>query len=106
MRGPARNWWAPNIDPRTGVIKFQSYTKFLEALSSAFDDPDSQATAARDLRSLQQKNSSCANYYARFVTIAARLNWNDAAKLERFQFGLNDDVKRALMSLVMTPRLS
>ena len=98
LRGPARDWWAPNIDPRTGAMKFQTYSEFLEALSNAFDDPDSQATAARDLRRLRQKDSSCADYYAKFVTIAAKLNWNDAAKLEQFQFGLNNDIKRALIS--------
>ena len=42
LRGPARDWWAPNIDPRTGAMKFQTYSEFLEALSNAFDDPDSR----------------------------------------------------------------
>ena len=97
LRGPARDWWTPNINPHTGGVKFDTYTEFLTALSNAFDNPDSEATAAREIRRLQQKDSSCADYYAKFITLAAKLTWNDAAKFEQFRYGLSDDIKRALV---------
>ena len=53
--------------------------------------------AAREIKRLRQKDSPCANYYAKFITLVTKLTWNNIAKLEQFRYGLSDNVKRALV---------
>ena len=53
LRGPAKDWWTPNINPYTSGIKFDTYTEFLTALSNAFNNPDSEVTAAWEIKRLQ-----------------------------------------------------
>lgn len=54
------------------MVKFSTFLEFMEALGAAFVDPDSYATAERELEGLFQ-DSSCAAYYARAVLIFTRL---------------------------------
>ena len=53
LRGLTRDWWTPNINPYTGGVKFDIYVEFLTALSNDFNNPDSEATAARKIRRLR-----------------------------------------------------
>ena len=96
LRGPARDWWTPHMDTKSGAVRFETYEEFMDALSKAFDDPDATATAAREIRRLRQKDGTCADYYAKFVTLAARLGWNTEAQIEQFKYGLNEELRRAL----------
>ena len=84
------------MDTKSGAVRFETYEEFMNALSKAFDDPDATATAAREIRRLRQKDGTCADYYAKFVTLAARLGWNTEAQIEQFKYGLNEELRRAL----------
>ena len=43
----------PNINPYTSGVKFDIYTKFLMALFNAFNNLNSEATAAREIKYLR-----------------------------------------------------
>ncbi|KAI0991869.1 hypothetical protein K3495_g16318, partial [Podosphaera aphanis] len=91
----AYTWFYPYIDKYTGKVDFPSYSAFIAALGAAFDDPDSYATATRQLDSLHQ-DSSCAAYYARAVSVFSLLGWTEEPVLiYHFRKGLKENLKDA-----------
>ncbi|KAI1000731.1 hypothetical protein K3495_g7464 [Podosphaera aphanis] len=67
----AYSWFEPHVDSTTGKISYSTYDEFMEALGAAFDDPDSYATAERDVEAVRQAGS-CVAYYAKIVSIFSR----------------------------------
>ncbi|KAI0998497.1 hypothetical protein K3495_g9701 [Podosphaera aphanis] len=64
---------------------------------AAFDDPDSYATATRQLDSLHQ-DASCAAFYARAVSVFSLLDWTEEPVLiYHFRKGLKENLKDALV---------
>lgn len=96
LRGSAYTWVQPHISP-LGSLSFSSYEEFLSALRASFDDPDSYATAERQIFALKQ-DSTCSSYYSRFSSLASILGWTEPAFLvSLFRRGLKDHVKDALV---------
>lgn len=97
LRGSAFDWLQPFIDDIGGEIAFSTYSDFLAGLRAGFADPDTYATAERDLEELTQK-SSCSAYYSQFVALLSQLKWTeDAVKIHYFRRGLKDGIKDRLV---------
>lgn len=78
-------------------MSFNAYAEFYKALQQAFDDLDSYATAERTIKNLRQE-SSCSDYYSRFVSLVSILGWNqDSVQISLFKEGLKDSVKDLLI---------
>ncbi|KAI1001337.1 hypothetical protein K3495_g6862 [Podosphaera aphanis] len=93
----AYTWFYPYNDKYTAKVDFPSYSAFITAPAAAFDDPDSYATATRQLDSLHQ-DSSCAADYARAVSVFSRLEWTEEPVLiYHFRKGLKENLKDALV---------
>lgn len=106
LTGNAYTWFSPYINPDTGAVSFKTFTSFLSNLRAAFDDPDSYATAERDLESLKQ-DSSCAGYYAKMVSLFSQLGWTeDKVQIHHFRRGLKSSVKDALVGKEMSDNFS
>ena len=96
LRGDAYSWAQPHINPDSGHVNFTHYAEFVEALRSAFDDPDAKATAHREIYSLTQ-TGKCSTYYAKFYALTCRLGWNDPTyTIPLFERGLKAFVKDAI----------
>ena len=81
LRGPAADWWVPKINTTattngttTMTMAYTTFEKFMKALRAAFDDPDAVTTFAYDLQRLRQGKKTVFKYYAKFLTLSARLN--------------------------------
>ena len=90
-------WFPPHINSTNGEITFKEYNQFMDVLGVAFDDPDSYATAEKELESLRQE-TSCAAYYPRMVStfFLTRLKRRESS-YSFFRRGLNESFKDALV---------
>lgn len=97
LTGNAYTWFQPQVDQVTGDLAFTTFESFINALGPAFDDPDSYATAERELESLRQ-DGSCAAYYAKMISLFSQLGWLEPkVQIHHFRLGLKDHVKDALV---------
>ena len=65
LSGSAKEWFRPQVHLRTGVIAYQTWEAFTNALAAAFDDPDAYQTAERKLKALKPGyNQDCSFYHA------------------------------------------
>lgn len=96
LRDAAYTWFKSYVS-FDGSVSFNAYAEFYKALQQAFDDPDSYATAERTIKNLRQE-SSCSDYYSRFVSLISILGWNqDSVQISLFKEGLKDSVKDLLI---------
>ena len=74
LRGPAADWWVPQMNSATGTLdaSVSTYPGFLASLRAAFDDPGALEQVARDLQRLRQGKFTVSEYYAKFLTYPAR----------------------------------
>jgi hypothetical protein len=103
LRSQAFDWFAPHVDPDTGVISFDTWAAFSQSLAAAFDDPDRIATAERELKKLEQGKKTASAYHAEFVSVVAVLGLDARAKISAFRNGLSKEVRQLLASQVAPP---
>jgi len=97
LSGTALTWAKGWIHPSSGAIHFKSLQHFLQLLQDTFGDPDTYATAERDLYNLKH-TASCTAYYSKFSSLVALLGWSDQAQLiSLFKRGLKDQLKDSLV---------
>ncbi|KAI0993087.1 hypothetical protein K3495_g15097 [Podosphaera aphanis] len=58
--GTAYTWFEPHVNQTSGAVDFKTFSDFIEAVRAAFNDPDSYATAERQLEALRQEGSCAA----------------------------------------------
>jgi Retrotransposon gag protein len=75
---------------------FSSYNEMSKAIIQVFGDIDERKTAARKLQQLRQ-TTSVRNYITEFQTITANLDWDDEALEDKFQEGLKQNIRDALI---------
>ena len=104
LRGPAADWWVPQMNSATGTLdaSVSTYPGFLASLRAAFDDPGALEQVARDLQRLRQGKFTVSEYYAKFLTLSSRLDWTESTLVFHFSKGLNQDIKQALI-MIDTP---
>ncbi|CAD6501103.1 BgTH12-01357 [Blumeria graminis f. sp. triticale] len=99
LTGPAFMWFKPHVSQNNGDVSFKSFATFIDALRSAFDDPDPYSTAERELNSICQ-TGSCSTYFAKISSIFSRLGWSEQKCLiHHFRKGLRENIKDALVGM-------
>ena len=72
---------------------------FLEAFAEAFGEHDKARWATTKIRSLWQGTRSASTYASDFRQLTCDINWDEAALMSQFYWGLKDIVKDLLLSL-------
>ena len=88
-------WFSPYLERNDPTIS--NYSAFRTLLSSTFAEPDRSIVSAAKLRKLTQGSQTVFSYASDFRLHASNLDWNDAALINQFRFGLNDQVKDLLL---------
>lgn len=97
LRGAAFDWLEPFVNQSNGEVEFATYSEFLSGLEAGFADPDSQATAEREIKGLKQ-TGSCSAYYSRFTALTSQLGWaQDSVKIMFFRDGLKPSIRAMLL---------
>ena len=94
-----KEWFNPHVDLVTGTIPtFPTWASFTQALKAALDDPDAYQTAEEKIHKFKQGNGDCAKYYAKFITYATILKWNDRTKISFSKKGLHEELQMLLLT--------
>lgn len=80
-----------------GVTHFTTAEEVIQCLDRAFGDPDPKGTARAQLERLRMGNDDFSAYYAKFQRYCTVLEYNDEAILDRLDYGLNNEMKDALV---------
>lgn len=88
-------WFSPYLERNDPILA--DYTAFKKLLFLTFDEPDRSVVGAAKVRKLSQGNHSAFSYASEFRLLAANLDWNDAALVNQFCYGLNDTIKDLLL---------
>ena len=79
-------------------INFNTIGELWDPLDCAYDDPDCQGTAERELAMLKQGTSEFSAYFANFQRIMAELKWDPSAKKAAIRQGMTGNLKDLLRS--------
>lgn len=104
LTGTALSWFSSLLEKNSPLLTNRD--QFLEELSRTFGERDRALIATTKLRSLQQRSRPASAYVAEFQQIACDLEWNDAALITMFRWGLRDDIKTLLLNLPKPTTLS
>ena len=100
-RGIAWNWIEPSIIE--GRSRYTTWEDFKTALARAFGEVDAKEVAMRKFDKVQQGARSAAAYWAEYQKIISDLNYNDAAYIDRFNKGLQQETQKQLAVLDSLP---
>jgi hypothetical protein len=95
VKGPAYAHIEEHIED--GFARIPDIDSLLGILSTAFGDPDEVGTAEREMKSLRQKNSDFATYFAVFQRLMTILRWDSRSKRVALREGLSIVLKDALL---------
>jgi hypothetical protein len=73
--------------------------QFEALFTIAFGDSDRKRVAETKMQSLCQGMRSATIYVTEFQQLTSDLEWNDKAFINRFQYGLKDNVKDLLITM-------
>ena len=79
-------------------INFNTIQKLGDILDCAYDDPDHQGIAERQLAMLKQGSRRFSAYFADFQQIMAELQWDPSAKKAALCQGMAGNLKDLLLS--------
>lgn len=97
LTGQALSWFAPLFEKGSPILS--NFDTFLEAFAEAFSEHDKARWATTKIRSLRQGTRSASTYASDFRQLACDINWDEAALMSQFYWGLKDTVKDLLLSL-------
>ena len=80
------------------LIDFNTIKELWDILDCAYDDPDHQGTAERELAMLKQRTKEFSAYFGDFQRIMAELKWNPSAKKAALRQGRAGNLKDVLLS--------
>lgn len=93
----ALSWFAPLFKKNFPILN--DFEAFLAAFAEAFGDHDKIRSATTKIRALRQGARSASTYALDFRQLACDINWDEAALISQFHWGLRDDVKDLLLSM-------
>ena len=112
LKGKAWDWFEPFMRERGEKPKVEwsdrtirilgSYREMRKAMGQVFGDIDERKTAAQKLQRLRQSHS-VRNYITEFQTITANLDWDNEALVDKFQEGLKQNIRSALIYFPTNP---
>lgn len=95
--GAAASWFNPMLERTADFSELlNDWTSFKQRLREAFGGIDPAVQAESELQMLRQGNNPVHDYTARFLQIAADLNWNEAALIFHYRQGLSEEIKDEL----------
>ena len=74
-------------------MAYTTFEEFIKALKAAFNNPDTVIIFAYDFQHLWQGKKIISKYYAKFLTLFARLNWNKDILVHHFKEGFNYNIR-------------
>ena len=95
LAGTAAVWFAPLFEQNSPIL--QDLTLFLKEFERTFGEYDRKSVAANKIHALKQGRKSASEYAAEFRQISCDLPWGEAALVDLFLRGLNDDIKDLLL---------
>jgi len=106
LKGEAWDWFEPIARERNSKPRVQwsdrttrilsGYEELSKAMNQVFGDIDERKTAARKIQQLRQ-TTSVRSYITEFQTITANLDWDSEALNDKFQEGLKQNIRDALV---------
>ena len=66
-------------------MAYTTFEEFIKALRVVFNDPDIVIIFAYNLQYLRQGKKIISEYYAKFLILSARLNWNKNTLVHHFK---------------------
>jgi hypothetical protein len=100
LLGNALSWFASFLEKRLLVL--HDMAQFEAFFTAAFVDSDREKVAETKMQSLRQLTRCTAIYAIEFQQLTCDLEWNDKAFINRFRYGLKDDVKDLLITMPKT----
>jgi hypothetical protein len=100
LREGPYSWFQPLISADSRghpPLEFSSFKAFTDALTTVYGDPNLVITSERELRALRQ-TMSVAQYIADFQCLRQYVKHNEAALIDQFYHGLQDNVKDKLVN--------
>jgi hypothetical protein len=97
LLGNAFSWFAPFLKKHSLIL--QDMAQFEALFTTAFGDIDREKLSKTKIQSLCQRIRFVAIYAAEFQQLICNLEWNDKAFINRFLYGLKDDVKDLLITM-------
>ncbi len=79
---------------------FNNFEAFIEKFSATFKDSDKEHMFKIKIRSLYQISPLVVIYASKFKQLACNISWGEVAFINQFQFGLQNDVKDLLFTLL------
>lgn len=101
--GTAGPWAKMKVKEYSAKGEVPPWEDFLAEFRKVFGDPDPAGTARHKLSQLRQGNLTADEYVARFRELKEDTLFNDAALVERFQYGLNSSLVDRIYSLPEMP---
>jgi hypothetical protein len=97
LSGNAFSWFVPFLEKRLSVLQDMAHIETF--FTTAFDDSNRERVAKIKMQNLHQETRSAAIYAAEFQQLTCDLQWNDKVFINRFRYGLKNDVKDLLITI-------
>ena len=97
LKGSALVWFAPLLETASPLLS--DFKAFLAEFKATFGNSDKVRTASNKIRKLQQGRRPAAIYASEFRLLACDLSWDNAALIDQFRHGLQDEVKDLLLTM-------
>jgi hypothetical protein len=91
------SWFVPFLEKHLPVL--QDMAQFEALFTVAFGDSDRKRVARTKIQSLRQGTRSVNIYVVELQQLTCDLEWNNKAFINRFQYGLKDNVKDILITM-------
>ena len=75
------------------TMAYTIFEEFIKTLRAVFNDPDTVIIFTYNLQHLRQGKKIIFKYYAKFLTLSVRLNWNKDTLVHHFQQGFNYNIQ-------------
>lgn len=104
LLGTTSMWFAPLLECQSPSLNH--FETFVEQFSAIFGDSNIECTTINKLRSLHQGPHLTIVYSYEFKHLTCDISWNEVALISQFQFGLHNDVKDSLLTMLIPTRLN
>ena len=101
LSNEALAWFRDVVENKPFLL--DCYENFITELRNLFDDPNAKRHACAALKRLRQGKGSVLTYSSKFRRLAAETGYNDDALMDLFRYGLNDEVKDVLSTVLEEP---
>ena len=101
--GNAGIWAEQKATEWAEMERLPSWPEFYQMVMDRFGDPDAGATARLALHSLMQGSSSAEEYCSSFQTYQHDSGYNEVALIEKFEQGLNTDLRNSIYKMTTVP---